>query len=41
VTLHNRLNRAEIQSFAETFKDELSNAQEAVRLAVAAEEERN
>ena len=41
VTLHNRVNRAEIKSFAQSFREQLANAKEAVRLAAVAEDERN
>ena len=41
MTLHNRLDKSEIQSFAQSFREQLSNAQEAVRLAALAEDERN
>jgi hypothetical protein len=41
VTLHNRLDKGEISSFAQSFREQLSNAQEAVRLAALAEDERN
>ena len=41
VVLHNRIDRSEIQTFAKSFNDQLANAQEAVRLAVVAENERN
>jgi hypothetical protein len=41
VTLHNRLNKDEIRSFAETFRHQLAEAKEAVRLAVEAEDRRS
>ena len=39
--MHNKVDKQEIHSFAQSFREQLANAQEAVRLAVKAEEERN